>query len=474
VSSGGKIPGATGVPLPVPAPSESPSGPLSVLRDEELAARFDDLVETRRARVAVVGVGCVGLPLALALWRAGFQVEACDVDAARLARLARGESPLAWIDASLVAEMAASERFCALSGAGELGAADAVLLCLPTPLDAGGEPDLSRLYAVGRELARVLRPGQLVVLESTTWPGTTREVLLPLLLSSGLRPGLDFWLAYSPEREDPGARGRDLASIPKLVAGLDPASAERARRLYAAAIREVHPVSRPEVAEAAKLLENTFRAVNIALVNELKLVLERLGIDVWEVIEAAATKPFGFMKFTPGPGMGGHCIPVDPLYLAWAARRAGTATRFVELAAEINRRMPEQVVERTLDLLTRARGEVRGARVLLLGIAYKPEVDATHESPALRLLELLASAGVRCRYSDPWVPEAPEGARAWLEDPRSLALDARVLADFDAVLVATDHAAFDWAAIARDARLVVDTRNALGAHLSGDPRYHRA
>jgi UDP-N-acetyl-D-glucosamine dehydrogenase len=321
----------------------------------------------------------------------------------------------------------------------------------------------------------VLRPGQLVVLESTTWPGTTREVLLPLLEgASRLCLGRDFALAYAPEREDPGRTEPSTRTIPRLVGGLDACSTRLARALYSCAIDEVLCVSSAEVAEAAKLFENTFRAVNIALVNELKLVLDRLGVDVWEVVEAAATKPFGFMKFTPGPGMGGHCIPVDPFYLAWAARRAGVDTGFIERAGEVNRRMPEYVVERTLAALAQRGVEPKGARVLILGLAYKANVDSLHEAPAMRMLEVFHEHGTACAFSDPWVPRAPETCDDWLETRESLTLDDATLAGFDAVVLCTDHAAFDYPAIARAARLIVDTRNAFGVLLVGDPRHVRA
>jgi len=436
----------------------------------ELERRFEE----RSATVAVVGLGCVGLPLSLALHRAGFRVLGLDSDRDKVARMARGENPLRYVDGGAVEAMLAHERFELLRDAERLVEADAILLCVPTPLDGAGQPDLSQVEAAARAVARHLRRGQLVVLESTTWPGTTREVVAPILAASGLALGREVWLAYSPEREDPGRPGRTAARVPKLVGGLDEESARLALALYSAAVDEVHAVSSAEVAEAAKLFENTFRAVNIALVNELKLVLERLGIDVWEVIEAAATKPFGFMKFTPGPGMGGHCIPVDPFYLAWVARRAGAATRFVELAGELNRAMPAHVVERTVAALASAARPVEGARVLVLGLAYKPDVDATHESPAIRILELLAARGALLCYSDPWIPAAPAECGDLLEERTSIELTPESLSSFDVVLVVTDHSAFDWDLVAAHARLVIDTRNALGARMKGRAGYFRA
>ena len=440
--------------------------------NEEL---FLERLDARAAPVAILGLGSVGLPLARAFHDAGFRLLGYDTDPERVAALARGENPLRYMNHGVLERMLASRRFEVTGDPERLAEADVLLLCVPTPLGEGCEPDLSHVEAAATAVGRVLRPGQLVVLESTTWPGTTREVVLPRLEGeSGLKLGEDFALAYAPEREDPGREDLSTRTIPRLVGGLDQVSTRLARALYAEAIDDVRPVTSAEVAEAAKLFENTFRAVNIALVNELKLVLDRLGIDVWEVVEAASTKPFGFMRFTPGPGMGGHCIPVDPFYLAWAARRAGVDTGFIERAGEINRRMPEYVVERTLEALAARGVEVRGARVLLLGLAYKANVDSLHEAPAIRMLELFHERGVRCAFSDPWVPLAPEGCADWLEERGSLELDEETLAAFDAVVLCTDHTAFDHDLTARASRLVVDTRNALGARMAGDPRYVRA
>jgi UDP-N-acetyl-D-glucosamine dehydrogenase len=437
-------------------------------------AQLHERLAAQDACVAVLGLGTVGLPLARAFWDSGLRVLGFDVDGERVAQLGRGENPLSYLNHGALERMLGSERFEASCDPERLAEADALILCVPTPLDADRQPDLSHVEAAAATVASVLRPGQLVVLESTTWPGTTREVVLPLLEAVGLELGRDFFLAYAPEREDPGREDLTTRDIPRLIGGLEPASTRLARALYSRAIEDVRVVSSAEVAEAAKLFENTFRAVNIALVNELKLVLDRLGVDVWEVVEAAATKPFGFMRFTPGPGMGGHCIPVDPFYLAWAARRAGVDTRFVELAGEINRRMPEYVVERALEAVAERGVAARGARVLLLGLAYKANVDSLHESPAIRMLELLSERGARCGFSDPWVARAPEICGPWLESRDSVELSAEALASYDAVVLATDHSAFDYELIARSARLVVDTRNAFAHLLQGDPRYVRA
>ena len=432
-------------------------------------------VDERESTVAILGLGTVGLPLARAFHAAGLRVLGYDTDHERVAQLARGENPLRYLNHGALDALLASERFEVTTDAERLGSADALILCVPTPLDAERNPDLSHVESAADAVARVLRPGQLVVLESTTWPGTTREIVLPRLeRGSGLQLGRDFALAYAPEREDPGREDLGTRDIPRLVGGLDEASGRLATALYATAIETVIPVSSAEVAEAAKLFENTFRAVNIALVNELKLVLDKLDVDVWEVVEAAATKPFGFMKFTPGPGMGGHCIPVDPFYLAWAARRAGVHSGFIERAGEVNRQMPEYVVDRTLEEIAARGGQAASARVLILGLAYKANVDSLHEAPAIRMLELLHARGVHCAYSDPWVPRAPERCAQWLVAQDSLPLSAERLSEFDAVVLCTDHDDFDYALIAAHARLVIDTRNRLSGLLAGDARYVRA
>lgn len=437
---------------------------------EELGAAIED----RAVPVAVVGLGVVGLPLAVALHAAGFRVLGHDTDRSKLARLARGENPLRHLPGPAVEALLASARFEVVQDPARLGEARCFLLCVPTPLDARREPDLSAVEAAARSVARHLPKGALVVLESTTWPGTTREVLAPILLAAGHGLGTEVALAYSPEREDPGNPERTSSRIPKLVAGLDARAASLARALYSTFVPHVHVVASPEVAEMAKLLENTYRAVNIALVNEVKLACEALGLDVWQVIDAAATKPFGFQRFDPGPGMGGHCIPIDPFYLAWAARRAGAGARFVELAGEINRAMPAHVVRRAVAALAaRGRG-TQGARVLVLGIAYKPGVESTFESPALDLVRDLARRGARVRYADPWVPAAPPELAGSLEEPGSLELVPGILGTFDLVLVATDHPEFDWDLVAREAALVVDTRRALASRMAGDPRWVQA
>ena len=423
-------------------------------RLERLIARF----ATRRATVAVIGLGHVGLPLALVVAEAGFQTLGLDTDPVKLARLAAGDSPLREVPTERLRAMRRSGRFALIEAWPELAEADAILICVPTPLGPAGEPDLSHVVAAAQGIAAQLRPGQLVVLESTTWPGTTRGVVLPILEASGLRCGRDVFLAYSPEREDPGNPAFRTATIPKLLGGADAASLRLAEALYGAVMQQVVPVASLEAAEAAKLVENVFRAVNIGLVNELKLVLGGMGIDVWEVIRAAATKPFGYMPFWPGPGVGGHCIPVDPVYLAWQSRRCGVPARLVELAGEINAAMPRQVV----GVLARALGErgLRGSRVLLLGLGYKRNHDDLRESASLRLLELLEAAGATVDYFDPLVPRiGPLAEHPRLSGRAGIAWSSVALRGYDAALIATDHDDVDYAMLAALVPLVVDTRD---------------
>jgi len=439
-----------------------------VTHDELLAAISD-----RTATVGVVGLGAVGLPLARTFARAGYRVLGFDRDSAKLARLAAGTGAPAHLGADFAAELLASGHFEIASDPERLSEVAAALVCVPTPMTREHEPDLSDVLAAAATLARWMPRGSLVVLESTTWPGTTRGPFSDAFRAAGRAPGGDVLVAFSPEREDPG-RAIDPKSVPKLVGGTCARSASAAEALYAAAFERIVPVSSAEVAESAKLLENVYRAVNIALVNELKVAFRALGVDVGEVIDAAATKPFGFQRFAPGPGTGGHCIPIDPHYLAWAARAAGSAVPLVETATRVNASMPDYVVDRAEQALA-ARGQsLRGARVLVLGLAYKPDVDITAESPALAILEALRGRGAQAVYSDPHVAIAPASA-ALADDARgSIALDAASVARADVVLVVTDHAAFDWDLVARHARLVVDARRALESRLRGDARYFPA
>ena len=417
-------------------------------------------IESRSATVGVIGLGYVGLPLALLFSESGFPVIGFDVDPDKPAKLNRGESYIRHIGPERVRGAFSKRRIRATTDFGLLSECDAVAICVPTPLGRHREPDLSYVRRTADEIAERLRPGQLVVLESTTYPGTTREELKTRFDARGLRCGTDYFLAFSPEREDPGNEKFSTRTIPKIVGGIDAPSLEAASALYSAAVQTVVPVSSPEVAESAKLLENIFRSVNIALVNELKLVLERMGIDIWEVIEAAKTKPFGFMPFTPGPGLGGHCIPLDPFYLAWKAAESGTWARFIELAGEINSAMPRYVVDRTVGALNAAGKSVKGARVLILGLSYKADIDDDRESPSFQLLELFQGIGAEVRYCDPYVPEARPG-RHHRFDLRSVPCTAAEFGRHDALVLSTAHTQFRDPELYRQTRLVVDTRNAL-------------
>jgi UDP-N-acetyl-D-glucosamine dehydrogenase len=430
-------------------------------------------IERRTAKVGILGLGYVGLPLARTFVSREFPVLGFDVDADKIAKLRRGESYIGHIPSEAIRALNA-RGFEATDRFDRLGEADAVLLCVPTPLTAARDPDLSYVVDGARWVANCLRPGQLVVLESTTYPGTTRDVLLPIQEANALRAGEDFFLAYSPEREDPGNPTHNAASIPKVVGGLDPRSLELAAALYGAVVPRVVPVSSPEVAEACKVLENTYRAVNIALVNELKVLYDKMGIDVWEVIEAARTKPFGFQAFYPGPGLGGHCIPIDPFYLTWVARKHGLTTRFIELAGEVNTAMPAMVVGKLADALNERGKPVKGSRVLLLGIAYKKDVDDARESPGLELMDLLRKKGAVVHYNDPHIPRLPSSHRYPHLVGDSQKLTAEFLSAQDAVLIATDHSAYDWNWIVAHASLVVDTRNATRPVLANRQRIVRA
>lgn len=427
-------------------------------------ATLEAAIAAREALIGVIGLGYVGLPLTLAATAAGFRVLGFDIDVPKVDGLNRGSSPLKHIGEARIREALDAGRFGATAAFERLAEADVVLICVPTPLGRHREPDLSFVEATARAIAAVLRPGQLVVLESTTWPGTTREVVKPLLEAGGLRSEADFFLAYSPEREDPGNLDFTTARIPKIVAGDGPAALLLATALYGLLTVATVPVSSTDTAEAVKLTENIFRSVNIALVNELKLVFTALGIDVFEVIDAAKTKPFGYMPFYPGPGLGGHCIPIDPFYLTWKAQEVGLRTRFVELAGEINRAMPQRVVERLAEALDRRSGKgLNGSRILLLGVAYKKNVDDVRESPAFAIWELLERRGAEVAFADPQVAAIPS-----TREHAALAGRARVgdavaaAAAADAVLIVTDHDGVDYAAIAAAALVLVDTRNVKG------------
>lgn len=440
----------------VPTPTTSP-GPAA---DDATATELLRKIEDQQALIAVVGLGYVGLPLIHAFVKAGCRTLGYDVDQRKVDQLRAGQSYIGHIPSDWIRGWVSEGTFEPTADPARLSEPDVIIICVPTPLSESRDPDLSYIESTARQIGAALRRGQLVVLESTTYPGTTRDVVLPLLAQRGLQVGRDFFLAYSPEREDPGNPSYMASTIPKVVGGLDETSQRLACALYSRAVVKVVPVSSCEVAEACKILENTYRAVNIALVNELKMLCDRMGMDVWEVINAAKTKPFGFQAFYPGPGLGGHCIPIDPFYLSWVARKHGMSTRFIELAGEINTGMPKYVVDRLSGALNDRGKPVRGSKICLLGVAYKKDVDDPRESPAFELLELLAARGAVLSYGDPHVPTLPKMRRHNVPALTSQPLTPEFLARQDAVLIVTDHSAFDYEQIVRHAPLIVDTRNA--------------
>jgi UDP-N-acetyl-D-glucosamine dehydrogenase len=419
--------------------------------------------------VVIVGLGYVGLPLALQFCRSGVHAIGLDIDADKVAKLLRGESYIRHIPGAAVAEQVQARRFTATNDFAITRTADAVIICVPTPLNKNREPDLSFVLNTGRALAPHLKRGALVVLESTSFPGTTDGDLRAVLESgSGLKAGVDFHLAFSPEREDPGNPLSDVATLPKIVGGLTPTCLKKAMELYSCAVKKLVPVSSCKAAEAAKLLENIFRSVNIALVNELKLVYASMGIDIWEVIAAAGTKPFGFMAFQPGPGIGGHCIPVDPFYLTWKAREFGHSTRFIELAGEINESMPAHVVRRVAEALNAQRKSINGSRVIVVGLAYKPNVDDIRETPSFHVMNLLKAQGAVVQYHDPFVPTIPPTREnsAWAGHG-SIPWGKAAFSAADAVIITTAHTSLDYRALLEWSRCVIDTRNAIRTHLGG-------
>ncbi len=419
------------------------------------------LIEGGGARVGVIGMGYVGLPLAIACVEGGLRTTGFDVDGAKIAALNGGHSYLQHIGAEKVAGMLGTGQFDASDDFSALAQMDVIIICVPTPLTGAREPDLSYVIATAEAIAKTLRPGQLVALESTTYPGTTAEVLRPILEAGGLKSGSDFFLVYSPEREDPGNPSHGTKTIPKVVGGDGDQALSLGCALYGRIVTEIVPVSSMDTAEAVKLTENIFRSVNIALVNELKLIYGKMGIDIWEVIEAAKSKPFGYMPFYPGPGLGGHCIPIDPFYLTWRARQFGQKTRFIELAGEINTAMPGHVVRTLEAALKDCFGKaLSGAKILLLGLAYKKNVDDTRESPALVIIEMLEGQGAEVAYHDPHVAEIPPTrAHGGLTGRKSIDWSPKALGDYDAALIITDHDGVDYEALVRESRLVVDTRN---------------
>jgi UDP-N-acetyl-D-glucosamine dehydrogenase len=430
-----------------------------------LAEALHEKLTSRTARVGVVGLGYVGLPLAVEFARGGFHAMGIDVDPAKVDALSRGESYIQDVPTADVARFRQSGHLRATTDTAVIAELDTINICVPTPLRKTKDPDLSYVVSAVEMIAAHLKPGQLVILESTTYPGTTDEVVRPLLEKRGLVAGRDFFLAFSPERVDPGNPTWNTRNVPKVVGGVSPACTRLAKALYGASVETVVEVSSPKVAEMVKLLENTFRAVNIGLVNELALMCDRLGISVWEVVDAAATKPFGFMPFYPGPGLGGHCIPIDPFYLSWKVKEVGFEARFIELAGHVNGAMPHHVVAKIADALNTHAKAVRGSSVLVLGVSYKRDIDDLRESPAIDVMSELEQKGANVSYHDPYVPVVH--GREWhgKRDLTSVALTPDALRAADCVVVLTDHRVFDYAAVLQHARLLVDTRNAIkGAH----------
>jgi UDP-N-acetyl-D-glucosamine dehydrogenase len=431
---------------------------MTTVADIQTLEGLLEAIRTRHARVGVIGLGYVGLPLVLLFEQEGFPVIGFDVDASKAAALNRGESYIKHIGVDRIRKAFDNDRVMATTNFDRLAECDAIIICVPTPLGTHREPDLKYIRMTAESITERLRPGQLIVLESTTYPGTTREELLTRCEAKGLVCGRDFFLAFSPEREDPGNEHYNTKTIPKIVGAIDEPSLRAAQALYGSVIDHVVTVSTTEVAESAKLLENIFRAVNIALVNEMKVVFDRMGIDIWEVIEAAKTKPFGFMPFYPGPGLGGHCIPLDPFYLTWKAAEFGTWARFIELAGEINTSMPRYVIDRTVEAVNGIGKSIVGAKVLVLGLSYKADIDDDRESPSFELIELLQERGAVVSYCDPYVPVARRGRKHDI-NLSSVPCTPEEFANYDAVLISTAHSQFADPDLYRSAKLVVDTRN---------------
>lgn len=421
-------------------------------------------IQTKQAFIGIIGLGYVGLPLAIEFCKAGFQVTGFDIDDTKVESLKQGKSYIKHIDSSWI--MDNGSRFSPTTDFLKLSNMNCIIICVPTPLNKNREPDMTYVFNTTKTIAQYLRKGQLVVLESTTYPGTTDEDMRAILEETGSKAGVDFHLAFSPEREDPNRKDFSTSTIPKIVSGYTDRCLAVTKALYDSVVVKTIPVSSIKVAEATKLLENIYRAVNIALVNELKMLFDKMGIDIWEVIEAAKTKPFGFQAFYPGPGLGGHCIPIDPFYLTWKAREYEFATRFIELAGEINAQMPYYVVQKTVDALNERGMSIKGAKILILGIAYKKNVDDMRESPSLKLLELYRGKGAVVDYNDPYIPEIPK-LRHYNFEMKSVPLKKDTISAYDAVVIATDHSDYDYQWLYSNAKLIIDTRNAVGI-LNGD------
>jgi UDP-N-acetyl-D-glucosamine dehydrogenase len=430
-------------------------------------------IEQQEAVVGVLGLGYVGLPLVRAFSNGGLRCVGFDVDPVKVKKLLAGQSYIKHIPSAYIRDLLRQKRFDATTDFARLGECDVLIICVPTPLTKNRDPDMTYVVNTSETIAAHLRKGQLVILESTTYPGTTREVVLPALEKSGLKAGRDFLLAYSPEREDPGRKDFDTATIPKVVGGYDAESLRAAAALYARAVQTVVPVESCEIAEAAKILENCYRCINIAFINELKIIFDKMGIDVWKVIEAAKTKPFGFQPFYPGPGLGGHCIPIDPFYLSWKARRYDVTARFIELAGELNVTMPYYVISKVAEALNGRGKAIKGSRLLVLGLAYKKDVDDLRESPSIILIEQLKARGAKVDYNDPHIPQTHRQREHDLR-MKSVPLSPARLKKYDAVVISTDHTAYDYEMIVKHARVVVDARNATKGVVKGREKIVKA
>jgi UDP-N-acetyl-D-glucosamine dehydrogenase len=416
-------------------------------------------IKSKTAKIGIIGLGYVGLPLAIEFGKVGFFVAGFDIDPQKVEVLKKGKSYISYIPPEKIKELVEKHSFVPTTDFSELKDVDCIIICVPTPLDKNREPDLSYVFNTTRTIAKYLRQGQLVILESTTYPGTTDEDMRAILEEAGLKAGEDFYLGYSPEREDPNNKDFSTATIPKVVAGYTKQCLDVTKALYDSLDMRTVPVSSTRAAEATKLLENIYRAVNIALVNEMKMLFDRMGIDIWEVVEAAKTKPFGFQAFYPGPGLGGHCIPIDPFYLTWKAREYDFHTKFIELAGEINTYMPYYVVEKTVNALNERNTPIKNAKILILGLAYKKDVDDVRESPSLKLIELFLSRGAKVEYNDPHIPKTKR-MRQYDFQMESVSLTEDNLASYDCVVISTNHSAYDYGFIVRHSRLIIDTRNA--------------
>ena len=432
-----------------------------MVRGSEKLGELLQSIDKKTASVGVIGLGYVGLPLVLVFIRAGFRVRGFDLDEKKIRLLKQGKSYIKHIPSEKIADMNKTGRFLPTADFSKIRTTDCIIICVPTPLNEYREPDISYVINTTETIGRYLRPGHLISLESTTYPGTTDEDMRPILEKTGLKAGEDFFLAYSPEREDPNNQNFSTSTIPKVVGGYTASCLKAADALYRSVVVQTVPVSSTRVAEASKLLENIYRAVNIALVNELKLCFDRMGINVWEVIQAAKTKPFGFQAFYPGPGLGGHCIPIDPFYLTWKAREYDFHTKFIELAGEVNTGMPYYVIGKVVDALNARGKSIKNARVLVLGLSYKKDIDDLRESPSLKLITLLQEKGAKVDYNDPHVPKTRK-LRAYDLRMSSVPLTENNLKKYDCVLISTDHSAYDYAFIVKNSKLIVDTRNATG------------